>query len=139
MSVLPPGVDVLVVDDDADLRQLLRSLLEDTGYRVYEAPDGASALACLNTHAHRLVVLCDWCLPDMDGEALLRAVAADLPDARRNAYILLTGYAGAGGPPLSHGCARVLRHLDVKIMGKPFDVERLLDALRCAQEQLVGR
>ena len=137
--MLAPGVDVLVVDDDADLRQLLRCLLEDTGYRVYEAPDGAAALACLGTHAHRLVVLCDWCLPDMNGEALLRAVAADLPAARRNAYILLTGSVGAGGPALSPGCARVLRQLDVQIMGKPFHLERLLDAVRGAHEQLLGR
>jgi CheY-like chemotaxis protein len=139
VSVLPPGVDVLVVDDDAGLRQLLRCFLEDTGYRVYEAPDGAAALACLDTHARRLVVLCDWCLPDMNGEALLRAVAADLPDARRNAYILLTGSVGAGGPPMSQACAQVLRQLNVQIMGKPFHLERLLDAVRGAQEQLATR
>jgi DNA-binding response OmpR family regulator len=57
---------ILVVDDDQDIRQLLRALLERAGYVVDEAEDGRAALRILFTTPPALVIL-DVTMPDMDG------------------------------------------------------------------------
>ena len=57
---------VLVVDDDEDIRLLLRELLERAGYTVDEADTGRAALRHLFSNAPALVIL-DVTMPDMDG------------------------------------------------------------------------
>jgi DNA-binding response OmpR family regulator len=57
---------VLVVDDDPDIRQLLRLLLERAGYRVAEAPDGKAAIREVFDVRPDLVVL-DVSMPELDG------------------------------------------------------------------------
>jgi two-component system KDP operon response regulator KdpE len=64
---------VLVVEDDADIRRLLRALLEAEGYRVVEADSAARALVESRSHQPD-VVLVDLGLPDRDGQALIRDV-----------------------------------------------------------------
>ena len=61
---------VLVVDDNADDRKLLRRILEDAGYKVQEAPGGAEAISAIHTDPPNLVVL-DLMMPDVDGFAVL--------------------------------------------------------------------
>lgn len=65
----------LVVDDDPDDRQRAAEILEAEGYVVIEASDGEAALDLLR-RTTRLpdVVLLDWQMPRMDGEAFLRAM-----------------------------------------------------------------
>jgi len=62
---------ILVVDDETDIRDLLQEILEDEGYTVDVAEDGASARAVLNDHAVDLVLLDIW-MPDIDGITLLK-------------------------------------------------------------------
>jgi DNA-binding response OmpR family regulator len=69
---------VLVVDDDADIRLLLRELLERAGYVVDEAEDGRTALRVLFTTPPSLVIL-DVSMPDMDGYQTLERIR-DLSD-----------------------------------------------------------
>src|SRR5437773_8234404 len=57
---------VLVVDDDPDLRAVLREALQDEGYAVDEAADGVEALAALDAACPDAIVL-DLALPGMDG------------------------------------------------------------------------
>jgi CheY-like chemotaxis protein len=57
---------VLVVDDDPDIRDSLRALLEDEGYRVQTAADGAEAVATMRAEAPCFVIL-DLMMPVMDG------------------------------------------------------------------------
>jgi DNA-binding response OmpR family regulator len=57
---------ILIVDDDPDIRELLRELLTRAGYDVDEAPDGRTALRSLYESPPALVVL-DVTMPDMDG------------------------------------------------------------------------
>jgi two-component system OmpR family response regulator len=64
---------VLVVDDDANIRNLLRDALQDAGHRITEAPDGAAALARLNAGGVDLVLL-DLMLPDLNGLEVCRQV-----------------------------------------------------------------
>lgn len=64
---------VLVVEDDAGSRDLLRKVLEDEGYQVFEARDGQDGLrAALEAQPH--IMVADWMMPNMDGIALTRAL-----------------------------------------------------------------
>jgi DNA-binding response OmpR family regulator len=64
---------ILVVDDDAKIRRLLRTYLEREGWPVLEAADGTGALASISLHEPALVVL-DVMLPEVDGLAVIRAL-----------------------------------------------------------------
>jgi DNA-binding response OmpR family regulator len=69
---------ILVVDDDQDIRLLLRELLERAGFTVDEAEDGRAALRILFTTPPALVIL-DVTMPDMDGYQTLERIR-DLSD-----------------------------------------------------------
>ena len=69
---------VLVVDDDADWREFLRLSLEELGYDVDEAPDGASALSSLQRQRYGVVLL-DLNMPGMKGEEVAKALPARAP------------------------------------------------------------
>jgi DNA-binding response OmpR family regulator len=64
---------VLIVDDEADIRLLLRELLERAGYTVDEAPDGRTALRHLFANVPALVIL-DVTMPEMDGYQTLERI-----------------------------------------------------------------
>ena len=57
---------ILVAEDNADLRQLMRIYLRRAGYEVYEAADGLQALDLLNTTSIHLMIV-DIMMPHMDG------------------------------------------------------------------------
>jgi DNA-binding response OmpR family regulator len=63
--------EILVVDDDADIRSLIRLTLESYGYSVREASDGQHALEALEERAPDAMVL-DVMMPRMDGFGVLR-------------------------------------------------------------------
>jgi DNA-binding response OmpR family regulator len=63
---------VLVVDDDEDIRFLVRAILESHGWIVTEAPDGATALAEMGKHRDLSLVILDLGLPDIDGVEVLK-------------------------------------------------------------------
>ena len=65
----------LVVDDSRVIRKVARRILEDLGFEVAEAADGAEALGwCRTITPH--VILLDWAMPSMDGLAFLRELRA---------------------------------------------------------------
>jgi DNA-binding response OmpR family regulator len=65
-----PAARILLVDDDADLRQLNASVLKDSGYEVTTADDGAAALAALDADCYDLL-LTDHNMPKLTGVELL--------------------------------------------------------------------
>jgi DNA-binding response OmpR family regulator len=71
---------ILVVDDDADIRGLVRHLLERAGHQVREASDGKKALRELFTGPADLVIL-DVAMPELDGWATLERIRdmSDVP------------------------------------------------------------
>jgi DNA-binding response OmpR family regulator len=69
---------ILVIDDEEDIRTLLRELLERAGYSVDEAADGKAGLRQLYANAPALVIL-DVSMPDMDGYEALERIR-DLSD-----------------------------------------------------------
>jgi DNA-binding response OmpR family regulator len=74
------AASVLVVDDDEDIRALLRTLLERTGAVVYEAPDGREGLREFHAHRPDLVIL-DVSMPELDGWQMLDRIRdmSDVP------------------------------------------------------------
>lgn len=83
--------NVLVADDDADLRALVAAFLEDAGWRVFAAEDGADAAARLHDRTvHALVV--DLEMPGVDGFGLLARAREKLPTVP---VIALTGHRDA--------------------------------------------
>jgi CheY-like chemotaxis protein len=74
--VARPAPYVLVVDDDADAREMLRRALEREGVEVAEASDGVAALALIQARTPDLIVL-DLVMPELDGFGVLDVLHAD--------------------------------------------------------------
>ena len=121
---------VLIVDDDATLRGLLRSILEEEGYRVSEAVEGHAALDLLRRSPARFVVLLDYLMPGADGKRVLQVVSQDSFLSTRHAYILLTARRRLSLP------MDVARLLSLPVVRKPFDLEDLLVKVADAQKRL---
>ena len=68
---------VLVVDDDVDIRELLKVALTADGYRIAGVPNGREALHYLRSHADTCIVLLDLMLPVMDGASFRQAQLRD--------------------------------------------------------------
>jgi len=73
----PHHCGILVVDDDAEIRELLRVALSADGYSVAGVPDGREALHYLRSHADTCIILLDLMLPVMDGVAFRAAQLRD--------------------------------------------------------------
>lgn len=128
---------VLVVDDDDETRETLRFLLEDAGYPVMDASDGAAALELIDAAQNPIVVLLDLLMPRTGGRGVLEAVAADGEGAdgrgrKRHAYIILTANTRA----LPAAQAAVLGALAVVAVEKPFDMDVLLATVAEAAAKL---
>jgi CheY-like chemotaxis protein len=67
---------ILVVDDEPDLRYILRRIFERAGYQVVDAGDGAAALACV-AHSPPDLVVTDMMMPVMGGVELIRRLRAN--------------------------------------------------------------
>jgi DNA-binding response OmpR family regulator len=67
---------ILVVEDEVDINNLIRSHLEAEGHAVYQSFDGPSALTLVERHRPQLVIL-DWMLPGLDGLAVCRQLRRD--------------------------------------------------------------
>jgi DNA-binding response OmpR family regulator len=73
MSTASARPQLLVVDDDEDIRALLRLILERAGYEVDEQADGRAALRAFHTGRHDLVLL-DVTMPKLDGWEILERI-----------------------------------------------------------------
>jgi CheY-like chemotaxis protein len=71
---------ILIVEDDRDLLEVLKFVLEEEGYRVSTANDGAEALAIAASGKVSLVLL-DVTMPDIDGIEVAKRLRADLRTA----------------------------------------------------------
>jgi CheY-like chemotaxis protein len=92
-DVAPRGTGelVLVVEDDADVRLVTVSRLEDLGYRTVVAMDSRSALKAVESHPDIRLGVLDVVIPGgMDGHALADAISGLRPDIR---IILMSGYS----------------------------------------------
>lgn len=114
---------VLVVDDEDQVRQLIRETLEQAGYQVREARDGKQALEQYRRQRADLVVM-DILMPDQDGLESISVLRREFPKVK---VIAITGGTDMIG---------ILGFLDVaKMLGasrtlqKPFEMQALVDAV----------
>jgi PAS domain S-box-containing protein len=113
------GRRVLLVEDDAQARELYRDILRAAGYDVAEAPTAAEALESLDRERFDVAVV-DYSLPDLDGLSLARRIAVDHP---RVALVFASGYGSlvAGASDLA-----------VRVLTKPFTDLQLKEAVLAA-------
>ena len=79
---------ILLADDEANLRNLVHTTLEDPAYRILEAIDGSQALAMARQERPDLLIL-DWMMPGMPGIEVARTLHAD-PATAHLPIIMLT-------------------------------------------------
>lgn len=118
----PEETTVLIVEDDADLREVLAFGIEDEGYRVIQAGSGNKALALINAAGPKKidVILSDVRMPDGDGPSLLKALQAKGSDFP--VFIFLTGYADIGNDTAIKMGAR-------RLINKPFLLSEVIAEL----------
>lgn len=114
------GGPVLVVDDDPDLREALRLILEAYGLTARVASDPRQALTWLSEEALPAVVLLDMRMPGMSGEEFLRALRSDAARGRVP-VVVLSGDATARASAEAAGADEFL--------AKPVEVQELLATL----------
>ncbi len=123
-----------VIEDNDDIREVLRQLLEGEGYAVLEAADGPAGLDLLTKYPERMIVLVDHKLPALDGCDLLDIVAKDAALRARHAIIFVTA-----SPRLAEqACGETLEELGAPLLPKPFDIDDVLDAVAEAAQRLAA-
>ncbi len=83
-------MNILIIEDEDDIRQTLQELLELNGHTVLAAPDGRAGLALAERRPE--LILCDINMPGMDGYAVLEALQQS-PHCRDIPFIFLTALA----------------------------------------------
>jgi CheY-like chemotaxis protein len=106
----------LVVDDEPDIRESLRDVLEDEGYRVHLASNGREALERLGTLPRPCAIILDIIMPVMSGTEFYAAVKADPRTADVPLVVSTSDPSRAPRGPL--------------ILKKPLDVKQLLAVLK---------
>jgi DNA-binding NtrC family response regulator len=114
---------ILIIDDDENIRKVLKTILEDEGYIVDTADTAKKAIEQSEKAFYNLALI-DVRLPDMEGIELLSKMRSTKPKMRK---IIVTGY-----PTLQNAISAVNKGADAYIM-KPFEVEKILQTI---QEQL---
>jgi DNA-binding NtrC family response regulator len=118
-----PSIRVLVVDDDAGVRNFLRMLLELEGYEVATVGNGIEALET-QRQAPAAIVLTDIFMPDGEGMETIVQLRQEFPQAR---IIVMSG----GGTYNGVDYLKLARELGaVKALKKPFPPQDLIDAMR---------
>jgi len=116
------GELLLVVDDEAPVRQITRQTLEAFGYRVITARDGAEAVSLFAQQYHEIaVVLTDMMMPVMDGLTLIQVLQRIQPGVR---VIAASGLNANGRTAMAADLG--VRHF----LAKPYTTELLLTMLR---------
>jgi PAS domain S-box-containing protein len=116
------GELILVVDDEAPIREALVQTLEGNGYRCYTAEDGSDALALYFTRRDEIdVVITDIAMAQMDGVKLTRSLRRLDPEVR---VIVSSGH-------IQRENGQELEALGVEVfLEKPYNADKLLRALR---------
>jgi PAS domain S-box-containing protein len=116
------GEAILIVDDEASMRDISRQILESYGYQVITAADGTEAVAKFAQGKDEIrLVVTDMMMPYMDGAATIRAIHRIDPGAR---FIATSGLTAGENE-------KEARDLGVEaFLAKPYTAERLLHALR---------
>jgi CheY-like chemotaxis protein len=113
---------LLLVDDEASIRELLTMVLESSGYRCLPALSGLQALALFrDRHLEIEAIVTDVNMADLDGYSLVRAVREIVPEIK---IVLSSGSLGEA----EHRIAADLRV--AAFLPKPYTVPQLISCIR---------
>lgn len=108
---------ILVVDDEQDIREFLKDLLEDQGYEIALAEDGHKAMDSIKNRIPDLILL-DLLMPEETGTGLFRRIH-DKKEYKNIPVIVISGMAGRG----------VAVSKTVPVFDKPIDEQGLLKTI----------
>ena len=116
------GEVVLIVEDEAAMREVTRRLLARNGYQVLAAANGTEAISIASSHPDRIdLLLTDVIMPQMPGKEVAEQIGAIQPGIR---ILFMSGYTqGVLGP-------QGVLESGVNLIEKPFSESSLLDKLR---------
>jgi two-component system, cell cycle sensor histidine kinase and response regulator CckA len=116
------GEVIMVVDDEAAIREIIKVTLENNGYAVITANDGTEAVAAMASERRAIsAVLVDLMMPFMDGIATIRALQKLNPSTR---FLAISGL-------MDNARISQLNELaQVKFLAKPFTTEQILSMLQ---------
>lgn len=115
------NADILLIDDEPDLRECISELLESEGYKVNQAENGKVALEKLKSGQIPRIIVLDYMMPVMDGKTFCENAAKD-QQLSSIPIILLT----AANVPTETTAEMAV---SVKLE-KPIDIEKFLNAVR---------
>ena len=113
------GEVILIVDDEAAIRQVMSATLEKYGYRTIAAADGTEAVALYARHAGIALIVTDMSMPFMDGAATIRAVRNINPEQKIIAASGLMDWQKTDSAALNVNA----------FLQKPFTAEKLLQII----------
>ncbi|HXV19932.1 MAG TPA: response regulator [Desulfuromonadales bacterium] len=117
--------NILVIDDDLELRENIREILVEAGFSVTMAASGEAALDCLEGQTFSVVLL-DLIMPGMDGKEVLPLIKRQSPSVK---VIMITAFA-----TIENAVSAMRKGAD-DYLTKPFKVDELLTAVRrCLEE-----
>ena len=114
---------ILVIDDDDQMRVLLRQVMEWAGHEVVAAADGRAGMLMQRQHGADLVIT-DLIMPEQEGLETITALRRDYPGLK---IIAISG-GGRIGPEAYLPAARELGA--DRVFSKPFDVQELAETVR---------
>jgi PAS domain S-box-containing protein len=122
-GVPPSGSEtILLVEDDANVRELVQRVLQGQGYTLLTAPGAQEALGLAAQHSGLIhLLLVDVVMPDMSGQALVRSLARTYPDLK---ILFMSGYTDE--IIAHHG----VLDPDVAFLQKPFNAMTLARKVR---------
>src|ERR1700686_4306630 len=113
---------ILLVEDEINLRRLARQYLENQGYKILEAEDGAAALQIVDGHRGAIdLLLTDVIMPGMNGRELARQISRLLPNIR---VLYMSGYTENA---IGHDG---MLDAGINLLQKPFSLPSLKDRVR---------
>src|SRR3989338_2395034 len=121
--------NILVVDNEPNIRRVLKGLLEQKSYHVFEAEDGVDALTLLKKEEIHTIIT-DLKMPNLDGLGLLQALSSQYPDIP---VIMITAHQTVDS------AIRAMKMGALDYISKPFDRDEMLMIVRKALEHYQKR
>jgi len=118
---------ILIVEDDASIRRLVRVVLLRQGYKVDIAADGLEATSKMAAADYDVIIL-DLMMPNLDGFSFMTAMARNAPERLKRVII-----TSAASPSIIN---EKLKGIPFDLLPKPFDIEELLSRVQACVKRV---
>jgi len=120
---------ILIIDDDVQIRTLLKEILQQEGYEVVDAPDGLEGVRLYRENPADLVIT-DIIMPEKEGLEIIRELRTDFPEVK---IMAISGGGRIGPEPYLQIAERLGAQ---SILTKPIGRDELIGAVREALKEL---